>query len=102
MTIQHIWDCTCGAETPCEPDDTKAGAIYQCPACRTVWCGVRPKHGGGVKWIPAPEDLVEFHDLMGKRYAANINEERLMEVEALRREVDMDKSRYLATGGNVK
>lgn len=62
--IQHIWCCECGAETDCAPEDMRTGAVFRCPHCKQVWGGVQPKRGGGPKWIPISEDLVEFHNLL--------------------------------------
>jgi len=33
MTIQHIWACSCGVETPCSFDDMRIGGYFQCPSC---------------------------------------------------------------------
>ena len=29
--------CSCGAETPCEPEDMRLGAVFQCPECRNIF-----------------------------------------------------------------
>ena len=63
--IKHIWACTCGAETPCRPEDTRLGAIWQCPRCEQVWGCVSPSRGGKV-WVEVTDDDVAFHDLLGK------------------------------------
>jgi len=54
-----------------------------------VWGAVRPKQGGGVKWIHVRPDEVEFHDLLGKRYFAEVEEERLLELADQKYEAQM-------------
>jgi hypothetical protein len=56
--MQHIWNCECGHEWACEADDFRAGAVVECPSCKTIWACVRPKRGS-TKWIPVPRELAE-------------------------------------------
>jgi len=45
MTIQHIWACSCGVETPCSFDDMRIGGYFQCPSCGESAVGLVSKDG---------------------------------------------------------
>lgn len=64
--MKHIWACSCGAETECEPSDQAGGAVFQCPGCHKVFGCVYSK-GRGKVWIEASDSDIEFHDLLGLR-----------------------------------
>lgn len=63
MVMKCVWACTCGAETPCQPNDIVPGAIFQCPICRRVFGCIRPR-AGGQAWITISDQDVVFHRLL--------------------------------------
>lgn len=65
MVIGHIWACSCGAQTPCRPEDMRLGAVWKCPQCEQVWGCVYPSRGGKA-WVKISDDDVAFHDLLAK------------------------------------
>jgi hypothetical protein len=70
MTIQHIWACVCGEETPCRPEDLRGGAIWECPRCHQVF-GCVYKHHGPKVWVKIKDSDVAFHDLLDRNREAS-------------------------------
>jgi hypothetical protein len=66
---QHIWACTCGTETVCEPKDQALGAVFQCPGCEKVWGAVKSPVRGMV-WAAIAASDVKFHRLLEKEEEA--------------------------------
>jgi hypothetical protein len=64
MSIQNIWACTCGASTPCEEEDTKVGAVWNCPSCEKVFGRVRSRSGTSA-WVTISPREVKFYRLLG-------------------------------------
>lgn len=62
--MNYVWACSCGHEAACTREDQVAGAVYQCQGCKQIWGAVRPRAGGGPKWVPIEESLAEFHGLL--------------------------------------
>lgn len=63
--LEHIWVCSCGAQTPCSSADTRIGAVFQCPDCQTIWGCLYPK-GGGRAWVKVDQAEAAFHHLLGR------------------------------------
>lgn len=72
--IAHVWACTCGQQTPCRPEDMRLGAVWLCPRCEQVWGCVYPRRGGKA-WVKITDDEVAFHDLLGRNYVPETEEE---------------------------
>lgn len=58
----HIWACTCGEETECQPDDLRLGSVWHCDGCGTDFGCVAPKRGGKA-WIEIKPDSAAFNRL---------------------------------------
>ena len=63
--MKHIWACTCGNETECQPDDLQLGSVWKCTGCRQSWGAVYRK-GGPKVWIKISKEDVKFHDLFAE------------------------------------
>lgn len=70
MGIQHIWACTCGAQTPCEDKDIRTGAVWECPGCEKVFGRVRSQNGVSA-WVTISPREVKFYRLLEDRAVTN-------------------------------
>lgn len=66
MGIQNIWSCTCGTQTPCKDEDTRVGAIWQCPGCKKVFGRIRSNNGVSA-WVTISPREVKFYRLTEER-----------------------------------
>lgn len=60
--MQHIWACTCGAQTPCSESDVRTGSVWHCENCDKSFGCVRPR-GDGKAWVTIDPAEVKFFGL---------------------------------------